>query len=173
LRDRLTRHGFQEGDEEAIMVFDLARSLDGWPTEGRPVAIHTTTEQHLEDYLTVERRLGHDQSYLPEVMDALERSSTDAMAYVAYVDERPVGISRLHCHEGSPFGGCFGGSVLPEFRKQGCYGAMLLARAQQAIRLGVQYLQVDSLPTSRPILERLGFEQIGSTWPFTWEPQER
>jgi GNAT superfamily N-acetyltransferase len=166
LKDRLLRHGFTEGDEEAIMVFNLAQGLGKWSVDFPHTAIKVSTDAHLEDYRSVERQLEADHSYLDEVIDSLRRGSTDAMAYLVYVDGQPVSIARLHCHAGSPFGGCFGGSTLPEFRRMGCYRALLSVRAREAIRLGAEYLQVDSLPTSRPILERLGFEQIGSTWPF-------
>jgi len=32
----------------------------------------------------------------------------------------------------------------------------------------IRFLRVDALPTSRPILERYGFRQLGSTWPADW-----
>jgi len=47
----------------------------------------------------------------------------------------------------------------------------LAARARDAIALGAKFLLVDALPTSRPILERLGFEQLAQTWPCEWTPE--
>ncbi|MBC8065247.1 MAG: hypothetical protein H7Y17_10480 [Chlorobia bacterium] len=168
LKERLVRNGFQQGDEEALMVFDLAQDIGHW--ESPHQAVKVSTNQHIEDFRSVEHQLGSERSFLNEVIDSLQRGDNEAMGFVAYLEERPVSIARLNCHPESPFGGCYGGSTLPEFRRMGFYRSLLLARAQEAKRLGVQYLQVDSLPTSRPILERLGFEQIGSTWPFTWSP---
>jgi hypothetical protein len=31
--------------------------------------------------------------------------------------------------------------------------------------MGVRYLMVDALPTSQPILARLGFVEVAQTWP--------
>jgi len=170
LQADLLRHGFQQGDEEAIMVFDLSQGFDHWGAEITHRTVKVATEDHLEDYRTVERQLGSPHSYLEEVVDSMRRDSNDSIAFIAYHGEHPVSIARLNRHAGSPFGGCYGGSTLPQYQRQGFYRSLLLARAIEACRLGVQYLQVDSLPTSRPILERLGFKQIGSTWPFTWSP---
>jgi GNAT superfamily N-acetyltransferase len=169
LGSELKVHGFTEGDEEAIMIFDLTRDFSHFcQSEHRTVRV--TTDEHLTDYRWVENHLGSERSFLNEVIDSLRRGSTDSMGFVAYSDDQPVSIARLNCHEGSVFGGCYGGSTLPEFQRKGYYRSLLLARALVAKSLGIQYLQVDSLPTSRPILEKVGFEQIGSTWPFTWSP---
>jgi len=35
---------------------------------------------------------------------------------------------------------------------------------------GAKYLLVDALPTSRPILERLGFQHLTDTWACEWTP---
>ena len=40
------------------------------------------------------------------------------------------------------------------------------------MELGARYLSVDALPTSRPILERLGFVRLTDSWPCTWRPEE-
>lgn len=168
LQERLLHNGFAKGDEEAIMVFDLGHGIDHW--ESPHQAIKVSTEQHIEDYRRVENQMWGEKSFLTEVLNSLRRGDNEAMAFVAYQDEQPVSMARLNCHPRSPFGGCYGGSTLPEFRRMGFYRSLLLARARVAKELGVEYLQVDSLPTSRPILERLGFHRIGSTWPFTWSP---
>ena len=49
---------------------------------------------------------------------------------------------------------------------------MVAARARDAVRLGAEYLIVDALPTSRPILERLGFVHLTDTWPCTLRRQD-
>jgi len=171
LKESLLRNSFAQGDEEAIMVFDLDQDIDQWGSGLQHKTIKVSTDEQIEDYRSVERQLGPQHSYLNEVIDSLQRGTTDVMAFVAYHDERPVSIARLYCLNGNPFGGCYGGSTLPEYRRMGFYRSLLLARALEAKRLGFKYLQVDSLPTSQPILERLGFEQLGSTWPFTWSPR--
>ncbi len=39
-------------------------------------------------------------------------------------------------------------------------------RARQAATRGYRYLRVDALPTSEPILTRLGFVRAGTTTPY-------
>ena len=58
---------------------------------------------------------------------------------------------------GVEFAGLFGGVTLPEFRGRGLYRATVARRAELARERGYRWLYVDALPTSRPILERLGF----------------
>jgi Acetyltransferase (GNAT) family. len=56
--------------------------------------------------------------------------------------------------------------TLPEFRGRGLYKATVARRAELARERGYRWLYVDALPTSRPILERLGFVALTTTTPF-------
>ena len=60
----------------------------------------------------------------------------------------------------------FGGITLPEFRGRGLYRATVAKRAELARERGYRWLYSDALPTSRPILERVGFVPITTTEPF-------
>ena len=88
--------------------------------------------------------------------------------YVAYDSGRPVGSARSSFHSQSVFSGLWGGAVLPEFRGRGVYHSMIRHRAIDAHEYGACYLQVDALPTSCPILERLDFRQLSTTHPCVW-----
>ena len=50
---------------------------------------------------------------------------------------------------------------------RGLYRATVAKRAELARERGYRWLYSDALPTSRPILERLGFVAITTTTPFT------
>ena len=69
-----------------------------------------------------------------------------------------------------PVAGMFGGVTLPEYRGRGLYRATVARRAQIAHEAGYRWLYVDALPTSRPILERLGFVAVTTTTPYLWSP---
>lgn len=116
---------------------------------------------------------------------ALAAGSTQHLGYVAYADGHatapgtaapgtaagePAGIGRLYTHPRSHFAGLYGGGTRAAFRGQGVYRATVAARARDAIDLGARYLLVDALPTSRPILERMGFVKLTETWPCAWRP---
>jgi hypothetical protein len=53
-----------------------------------------------------------------------------------------------------------GGATLPEARGHGAYRALLRAREQEAFARGTPVLVVQAGRMSRPILERLGFEEV-------------
>jgi len=89
--------------------------------------------------------------------------------YLGYVGDEPVSIGRLYLHRESWFGGLYGGGTRPGYRGGGVYRAVVGARARDAIEWGAKYLIVDALPTSCPILTRMGFEAVGETWACVME----
>jgi GNAT superfamily N-acetyltransferase len=55
----------------------------------------------------------------------------------------------------------YGGATHPEARGRGAYRALIRARWDDAVALGTPALVTQGGSMSRPILERLGFEQVG------------
>ena len=56
-----------------------------------------------------------------------------------------------------------GGSTLPEARGRGCYRALVRARWDEAVALGLPGLAVQAqYKSSAPILRRLGFVETGT-----------
>jgi GNAT superfamily N-acetyltransferase len=90
----------------------------------------------------------------------------NSVAVVAVVDGQPVSGGRVDLDPGVEFAGLFGGVTLPEFRGRGLYRATVARRAELAREGGYRWLYVDALPTSRPILERLGFVKLTTTTPY-------
>lgn len=171
LRSRLERHGFEVGPREAVLVCDLHQPLS-WPTDepGRRV-VRVRNSEDVEIYEAVEREaFGRGHGSGAQLREALASGSAETLGYIAYQDDEPVSVGRLYTHPASRFGGLYGGGTRPGFRRQGCYRALIAARARDAVALGARYLQVDALPTSRPILERLGFVHLTDTWPCEWAP---
>ena len=85
--------------------------------------------------------------------------------------DTPVSVARLLSAAGSHFGGLYGGGTIESHRGRGFYRKLIAARARDALHVGARYLIVDALPTSRPILEALGFEHLTDTWPCDWTPR--
>ncbi len=69
------------------------------------------------------------------------------------------------------FATLWGGGTLPGWRGRGSYRALVAERAARARARNIRYLQVDASPSSRPILERLGFLAVTTTTPFQVEAQ--
>jgi hypothetical protein len=55
----------------------------------------------------------------------------------------------------------FGGATLPEARGRGAYRALIRARWEEAVGRGAAALFTQAGAMSRPILEKLRFEQVG------------
>lgn len=164
---RLERQGLAIGPCEAVMVYDLARPPE-WIAYRAEIDVQriARTEQ-LEDFRAVLVDVFGEASdtTVGALAAALESDCDEHRGYVAYVDGEPASVGRLYTHPRSAFGGLYGGSTRAKFRGRGIYRALVAARARDALQLGAQYLLVDALPTSRPILERLGFSQLTETWP--------
>jgi GNAT superfamily N-acetyltransferase len=150
LRERLLAAGLEPEDEETVLVADAASI----PPPPGDVELRLATDEFVE---LAQRVFGRSHgSGLPKV----------SVAVVAVVDGRPVSGGRVDFEDGVEFAGLFGGITLPEYRGRGLYRAVATERAALARERGYRWLYSDSLPTSRPILERLGFVAITTTTPF-------
>jgi hypothetical protein len=165
----LQQSGFSIGDKEAVMIYDLNNVA--LPPSRHDVRLVTDPAQ-FDDFLLVANDVDtYDcTQIITRLKHALAAGSTQHLAYIAYVDDQPASIARLHTHPDSHFAGLYGGSTRPAFRSRGLYRALVSTRAADAVKLGARYLLVDALPTSRPILERLGFVRLTDTWPCEWRP---
>jgi GNAT superfamily N-acetyltransferase len=150
LRERLLAAGLEPEDEETVVVAEAAS------IPPPPAGIELCEDADV--FVELARRVfGRDHGTgLPE----------HAVPVVAYVAGRPVSGGRVDLDPGVEFAGLFGGVTLPEFRGRGLYRATVARRAELARERGYRWLYVDALPTSRPILERLGFVRLTTTTPF-------
>ena len=81
--------------------------------------------------------------------------------FFAYDRGLPISSGRLELAPGKAFAGLYGGGTRPDYQGRGVYRALVAARAAEARRRGHRYLTVDARETSRPILQRLGFQPLG------------
>jgi GNAT superfamily N-acetyltransferase len=152
LAERLLAAGLVPEEQETVLVADAASI----PPTTTSTEVATDTDAYLDLAAQVfGRRFG-----LPR----------DAVAVVALVDGEPVSGGRVDLEPGKDFAGLFGGATLPAFRGRGLYRATVAERARIARDHGHRWLFVDALPTSRPILERLGFEPLTTTTPYVFVP---
>jgi GNAT superfamily N-acetyltransferase len=174
LRQRLERRGMRVGAREALLVYPLAQG-GKWIDQTRPVRVARLQRvEQVADYRRVNQQVYRrvDDPMADELELAIKSGSRQHLGYVAYSESgEPVSTGRLYLHPDSWFGGLYGGATAPAFRGRGFYKALVAARARDAAASGARYLSVDALPTSRPILERLGFQWITDTWPCEWSPE--
>lgn len=174
LLDRLRRQGFEVGPREVVLACDLT-GLPPWMTNddaaGRAVRVERVDSAgRIADFQRVaEAVFGKDYSFTAgQLAEAVRTGSTQHRGYIAYAADEPVSVGRLYTHPDSHFGGLYGGGTRAAYRGRGFYRALIAARARDAAALGARYLTVDALPTSRPVLERLGFRRLTDTWPCEW-----
>jgi hypothetical protein len=164
---RLERHGFELGPREAVVVLD-ARVQRQWldaPAAFRVDPVGSARE--LRAFAAAaEEIFGADQTPVVRELEArLLEGSSQHIAYLGYVGSEVAAVGRLHTHPDSQFAGLYGGGTREAYRGRGLYRAVVARRARDAVQAGARYLRVDALPTSQPILERLGFELLTYLWP--------
>jgi GNAT superfamily N-acetyltransferase len=150
LRARLVAAGLEPEDEETVVVAEAASIPP--PPDGVELRVVN------EEFVDLAAEVFGNRFDLPE----------KAVAVVAVVDGKPVSGGRVDFEDGVEFAGLFGGITLPEYRGRGLYRATVAKRAELARERGYRWLYSDALPTSRPILERLGFVPITTTTPFVF-----
>ncbi|MGW0687630.1 GNAT family N-acetyltransferase [Streptomyces sp. NPDC002754] len=173
LPDRLRAAGFVPEEPETLLVAETAAlPLDTEPPEGirlLPVAEEAQVELvervHERAFDSGRSTIGH------QLRAQLAQDPATVPAVVALHGDEPVSAARMELHPGTAFASLWGGGTVPEWRGRGIYRALVAFRVGIAAGRGFSYVQVDASPYSRPILERLGFEALGTTTPYVWEPQ--
>jgi GNAT superfamily N-acetyltransferase len=169
LPERLLAAGFTREPAESLLVAAIADvALDTPAPPG--VGLRETADAADMDVLVAlhDAVFGGDHSGVGAALLAgIEREPRTAAGVIAYAGEAPIAAARVEFHQGTDFASLWGGGALPAWRGRGVFGALVAHRARLAAHRGFRYLQVDALPTSRPILERLGFVELATTTPFT------
>ncbi len=110
---------------------------------------------------------GENHSALGRVLlEALHHRPASFAGVIAVAGDLPIASGRVEFNAGTEFAGLWGGGTLPAWRGRGVFRSLVAYRAALAAARGFRYLQVDALPASRPILERLGFVELATTTPF-------
>lgn len=170
---RLIAAGFEPDDAELMLVAETSRidqqvrlpdgvRLEPVTSEAGVAALMTAHDLAFTD---------HPSPELGERLLAQFRADPDSLRMVvAMSGDEPVAAARIEFTPGSDFAGLWGGGTAPAWRGQGIFRALVAYRAGIAAERGYRYLQVDALPTSRPILERLGFQRVAMTTPYVFTP---
>lgn len=162
LEAALVAAGFIGEAPETFLVLDMEASQPPYdPPPGVEVR-EVKDAAGLADLWAVNAAaFGRQEPALLEALTGLLDDPTQAL-FVAYDGGRPISSGRLDLAPGKAFAGLYGGGTAPEQRGRGVYRALVGARAAEARRRGCRYLTVDAQETSRPILERLGFQPLAT-----------
>ncbi len=168
LADRLTAAGLEADPAETVLVAELATLH--LPVEAPPGVRLAVVDDEAGLSAMLDVSLAVFGEVHPGTRDAVLRSLAHEPrpieAVVAWAGEAPVSAGRVEFHEGTEFASLWGGGTLPDWRGRGVFTALVAWRAERARERGYRFLQVDAMPTSRPILERLGFVPLVETTPW-------
>jgi GNAT superfamily N-acetyltransferase len=168
LPDRLAAAGFTPEPAEALMVAEISElDLDVAVPAGvelRPVVDAAGVDALVEAQNVA---FGGDHAATGRlVLAALADEPPTVAAVVAMAGDIPISGARMEFHQGTQFASLWGGGTAPAWRGRGVFRSLVAYRARLAAAAGFRYLQVDAMPTSRPILGRLGFVELATTTPY-------
>ena len=166
----LARAGYVAEPSETLMVFDLEDGLPVGPdVPGVQVAAVTDGNGLAAAVAVSQGAFGPHDGWATD--DFASRLSDPSLTIlVAYADGRPICSGRLEMPVGRSFASLWGGGTVPDWRKRGVYQLLTARRAEIARGRGYRFLTVDALPTSRPILERLGFVPLTEMTGWVLDP---
>ena len=163
----LLAHGLRLDDEVTVLEFE--GDVEEPPIPGLELGDGMADlEAFRRHHATVAAGFAGSDHLVPEESDLRDRYSASEAAGVklvtALVFGEPAGGGSLAV---DPDGATLGGaSVLPRFRHRGIYRALVAERMRLAAEQGAPLVITHARPTSRPILQWLGFTPIGRWWAY-------
>jgi GNAT superfamily N-acetyltransferase len=163
----LLAHGLRLDDEVTTMEFQ--GDVEEPPVPGLELADGMADlDSFRRHHATVGAGFAGSDKLLVEEGDLRRRFGAAELAGVrlvtALVFGEPAGGGSLYVEaDGAILGGA---SVLPRFRHRGIYRALVAERTRLAADQGAPLLITHARPTSRPILQWLGFAPIGRWWSY-------
>jgi GNAT superfamily N-acetyltransferase len=172
LPGRLVAAGFEAEGEELMLVAETAAISHEIVLPEGVRLMRVTDSAGLAAMMAVGDLAFDDRS--PELGERLAdqlREAPDLVEIVvAMAGDEPVSAARIEFVPGTDFAGLWGGGTVPAWRSKGIFRALVAYRAGLAAARGYRYLQVDAMPPSRPILQRLGFQAVATTTPYVFTP---
>jgi GNAT superfamily N-acetyltransferase len=169
---RLLAAGFEADEEELMLVAETAAISHDVVLPDGVRLVPVNDEAGIASMMAVHDLAFDDPS--PELGPRLANQLRDApdslQMVVAMAGDEPISAARIEFVAGTDFAGLWGGGTVPAWRRKGIFRALVAYRAGLAAARGYRYLQVDALPPSRPILQRLGFRAIATTTPYVFTP---
>ncbi|MEV3861282.1 GNAT family N-acetyltransferase [Streptomyces sp. NPDC050095] len=168
---RLVAAGFVAEEMETLLFAETAvLPLDTAPPDG--IRLLPVTDESQVELVERVHRLAFENERTTighQLRTQLAKDPETVPAVVALHGDEPVSAARLELNEGTDFASLWGGGTVPEWRGRGIYRSLVAFRVRIAAERGFSYMHVDASPYSRPILERLGFEALGTTTPYVLE----
>jgi hypothetical protein len=166
LRERLLALGCVP-DREPRAVGMVLRREPTWPATPGVTARRVRTLDELRSSIRI-AGVAFDMppdelaQMLGQAGDALAEQGKRGATYLAWVEGEPVAQAYAAYTEHGLL--LFGGATLPEARGRGAYRALVRARWEDAVARETPALVTHAGAMSRPILRRLGFDEVAEIW---------
>lgn len=166
LKSILREEGFQEEEEEALLVLDVRSTHSLLHAKEQEQLVEIDTEGGVSDIVKlIDDIWGDDHSGLGKRLWRDKQGLSDQLyLYGIYDGEELVSGAWMYLEEGTSFASLWGGATRPSYRGRGFYKDLVTARAKKAEEKGYTFLTVDARPMSRPILEKMGFQCLAYTY---------
>jgi GNAT superfamily N-acetyltransferase len=161
LERALADAGFEDQGLDRLLALEASAAANLERPPGVDVR-QVRTEEELAGYAGVLRKAFGEEDWTTDDFYLPRLNDPNLVLLVAYVDGEPAATGRLETLKETPFAGLGDGGVVPQHRGAGLYRAIVADRAVEAARRGARYLHVTAWETSRPTLERLGFEPLAT-----------
>jgi hypothetical protein len=166
LRERLLELGCVP-DREPYAVGMVLRQAPPWPETSGVVARRVESVEELRSAIRIagvafEMSREELEQTLAQAEERFPQQGERGATYLAWVDGEPVAQAYAAYTEHGLL--LFGGATLPTARGRGAYRALVRARWEDAVARGTPALVTHAGAMSRPILARLGFEELAAIW---------
>ncbi len=170
LEQKLVSRSFVGDDDPAeVMALDVN---DAPSHLFQPVTadIRRINDLHgLKDVIYVLNKVyGSDHSWVNDRLGMHLKIPGYLSVYAAYVEDQPASIGWTYFPKGE-FATLFGGSTIPEYRRQGLYTSLLSTRLKEIRERGYRYAIVETGEMSRPIVAKHGFQHLTTVWDYEWK----
>jgi hypothetical protein len=166
LRERLLALGCVP-DREPYAVGMVLRHAPRWPETPGVAARRIHSVEELKTALRIageafEMSPNELEQSLAQAEERFREEGERGATYLAWLDREPVAQAyAAYTAHGLLL---FGGATLPAARGRGAYRALVRARWEDAVARGTAALVTHAGAMSRPILGRLGFEELAELW---------
>lgn len=159
---RLMKLGMVPATPEPVAVgMVLTRPLGAHPTTAVVRRVTTLEDYRIADAIYRQCFGGTEPDPVVTERRFVEHQAVGIVArYLASIDGKPVAVAEAMYLEAAVV--LCGGASLPTARGRGAYRALVRARWEEGARRGTPILVTQANAMSRPILRRLGFQEVAT-----------
>ena len=170
---RLRGHQFLPEEPATALLLPLAGVSLPQADEGVTVRRATTPAELAAVAAIRAQTWGGDAEAMAGRLQEQARARREAVfVYLVAVDGEPAATAQLTLTPELGLASLGSAATLPAYRRRGFYRALLRERLLLAQARGMDYVDTEASPMSRPLLEQVGFYPISEVTVYTWEPEE-